>query len=77
MDQIIFEELEKLQVGYICGKLFEEINELMTTILPKEQNTGYKILFRSICVLFVSVTSLCFRKEKVKVSGHLFLCTLA
>jgi len=37
MDQKVFEELERLQVGYICGgKLYGEITKLMATIPPKE-----------------------------------------
>jgi hypothetical protein len=37
MDQKIFQELEKLNVGYICGgKLYGNITELMATIPPKE-----------------------------------------
>jgi hypothetical protein len=36
MDQKVFEELEELQVGYICGgKLYGNIKDLMATIAPK------------------------------------------
>jgi len=42
MDQKIFKELEKLQVGYICGgKLYKEITDMIATIPHKQWKTYF------------------------------------